>query len=149
MPTVKKEEIYEGGLAAEGWHLIRVSNCERKTSQKGDAMYSIALERPTGEFIGYDNIMLEGKGNGMGFQKLYALGGAEDLGDSVRYDDPDELVGRQAYVYIRHGEYQGKTKCEVDIQMGSCGYLPENKPPRDMASSGSAPADLDDDPIPF
>lgn len=155
MPTISKDRVNEaGGLATEGWHRAVVSDCQAKTSGKNEAYYNIAFESPDGQFLAYDVAMLEGRGNGIGIAKLMALGACEDLGDSYEYDMPMHVQGKEAWIYLRHEEYDGKTRCKVDINQGRCGYLPLSNPPAESLQAPPAYAQPDpaadpDDDIPF
>lgn len=165
MPFIPKSEINEsGGLAAEGWHLVRINRCDQKRSKDGELMYNWSMvDSKTREFIGYDVIMLEGKGNGIGIKKLLAIGLAEDHGDGYDYAEPSQCDGTEAWAYIYHDTYSGKKSCKVDISFGSMGYQHKSSPPiqgvpgtakpqeqRNAAPGYGGPATAEDDgDIPF
>lgn len=139
MPTMPKKNIHESG-GRTGWQMARVGNCEMKKSSKGDRYYNVALETPGGDFLCYDVLMLEGPGNGIGFAKLFALGAAEDLGDEVRFDTAEEIIGKRAWVYVGTETWQGKRRRKVDIAEGNAGYLAEHEtPPTDDPDDGYGP----------
>lgn len=153
MPSMPKDQIHEG-LPEPGWYLAEVTAATRKTSRAGDAMYNLELCTPGGDWLCYDNIMLEGKGNGIGFRRLFALGAARDQGDSVEYAEAHQLVGKRAYVYLKHGEWEGKKRAEVDVSQGRAGYLPPNEPPDEQPGAVDSREDADEfepeaDDIPF
>ena len=151
MPTIPKDQVNDAtGMVAEGWHKARVSDCQAKVAKSsGDAYYNLSLETLAGDFIAYDVAMLEGKGNGIGIAKLLALGAAKDEGDCYEYDSAGQLRGRRAWVYVTHEEYEGKTRCKVDIRQGKCGYLPEDQQPPDVAAGGDAGGPPDDGAPPY
>lgn len=157
MPTISKDQVSDvGGLAAEGWHRAVVKDCEAKTSSKSEGYYNLVFESPDGQFLCYDVAMLEGRGNGIGIAKLLALGACQDMGDSYEYDAAHQVRGKECYVFLRHEEYDGKTRCKVDIKEGKCGYLPLSDPPMEanvspavwVAEEIASTTDPDDD-IPF
>lgn len=144
MPSMPKDQIHEG-LPDPGWHLAEVKAATRKTSRAGDAMYNLELCTPAGDWICYDHIMLEGKGNGIGFRRLFALGAARDQGDSVEYAEAHQLVGKRVYVFIQHEEYNDKKVAKVGISQGRAGYLPESEPPDEQPGAADPWEDVDDD----
>lgn len=155
MPQISKDRVNDaGGLAPEGWHRAVASDCQAKTSRSQEAYYNLAFESPDGQFLAYDVAMLEGRGNGIGIAKLLALGACEDIGDAYEYDLPQDVVGKECWIYLEHEEYDGKKRCKVDISQGRCGYLPPSSSPAESLQAPAASvqpedaAGLEDD-IPF
>lgn len=136
----------EGDDLGEGIYPVEVDKAElRHAGSTGNKMVSIALVTgPNREYVCHDNIMIEGKGRGMGQKKLKAYGYAE--GEPVSLEG---FKGRRAFAAIHFREWQGKRRRNVDADAkGSmCGYWPADNPPPGFAalpSREAAPAATED-----
>lgn len=127
----------ENTLPRPGIHFARVDKCELKKSKNGDDMFVVDLvEGNFGGKLIRDWIMLEGKMWGAGKHALIALG----LGGQASIE-PMDLVGKTAYVCIKHEPYSfidkksGKEIERLDAKVDKqatdpwCGYLPPDKIP--------------------
>ena len=127
-----------------GVDLWRVIACEEKTSRSGDAMLNLKLarEEDQGDHV-YDVVMLEGKGRGIGIQKLRAF-----LPDGFKGElDPVSLIGARVWADMSIEEYQGKQSLKVDIGgLKHAGYQRADDPPD---GRDAPPKDEDYSEIPF
>lgn len=131
--------------AEPGFYLAEVRKCDEKTSSGGDPYFNVELHdsdvNAENGLLCWDNIMLAGKGRGLGQAKLKALGFSDKNADI----DPPALVGRRAWIKLYHEIRENKTRIRVDSHFTpefSCGYWPEASPPE-----GAKDAPVDD--IPF
>jgi len=109
-----------------GAYLVEVLDAqEKRSSSSGALMFSIRLGAVDFESrtLCFDNLMLEGKGRGMGTKKLQAFGiqeGAEEVLAS-------QLEGKRAYVFVVEDEYKGKKSLKPALKKGThCGYWLES-----------------------
>ena len=88
----------------------------------------------------FDIIMLQGKGIGIGLQKLMALGFSKEDSEIVAA----ELMGRRAFVALKQETYEGQKRLAVDISAkgSSVGYWTEDNPPQEMTPGESDVNDL-------
>lgn len=138
----------QGGLADEGQHRAYLQHVELGRSAKGEEKANLTWQRQDGGFLCYDTIMLEGRGLGMGLEKLQAIGVAHHDIEAGRWHvvDVEEWLGRSCLLTVKHGEWNGKPRCEVDINSKGCGYQP--LAPGDDETPPPDPSPTDDD-IPF
>ena len=156
-------DAVEGGeiqLTPEGRYEVEIIEAEAKRSKKvpHDPMLTIVVkvlgqsyeytDRETGQIeqrpvVVYDNLMMAGRGAGMGAAKSKAFGRELVKGTPVEEHD---YIGLRAMAYLKHETYQGKTRLKVDSYQGEyCGYDPVGTP--SPASTKAEDTDFDD--IPF
>ena len=143
----------EGGLP-EGVYLAEIASAESRQSQAGDAMVNIALsEVGSRRHICYDNLMMNGRGAGIGVKKALSLGIAERYKEEgekrVRVSPPEHWKGHRAVVTVIMGEYKGKKRLEVDFGADGFGYAPEDTWDPSRTPEAPPPDDPDDTDIPF
>lgn len=113
-----------------GTYYAEVSDCELKTSRKGDPYFNLRYVQVDGgnQTLCYDIIMLKGGGWGIGKSKLKGLG----FGSETSIEASD-LIGRRAYLALREDESPtGIARLAVDIAVGDCGMWREDDPPADF-----------------
>ena len=123
-----------------GRYLVEIEDASEKTSKAGDAYFNLRLKAVGfGKVLCFDVVMLAGKGRGIGYAKLKALGVTEKDEQLAAA----ELIGRRAYVEVESEEYDGKTRLSVSIgaEDSLCGYWDENDRPSKVIESeeGEAP----------
>ena len=155
MRQILDKDVNDGGLANEGWHLVEVRQSREKRSNNGDDYYSVELVgAPSGKHVAWDNIMLGGKGAGIGLRKLKVLDGAQRNATDTGWDihPPRRLVGTRAFVHVFHKafEWNGeqRTNCAVSIREGEAGYRAPDDPPEGFTADPPEGFTADDD-IPF
>ena len=109
-----------------GWYNVEVGQVDDKIAKTGVPMLTLGLVIIDGEHEGRevnyaDNIMLGGKGAGIGKKKLKAFG--IDISGGEEFD-PATLRGRRAQAYLHYEEYKGQDNLRVKLNAGSCGYSP-------------------------
>lgn len=148
---IDKKEADSGGLAAPGRYYAEVKDAKEKISKSsGVPMFEVYFKDvETGSGLCYDNIMLGGRGAGIGVKKLKCLDAVlEEEGKYVLPDDAAELIGRRCCITIKHEKYtdnngNAKTKAAIDFDVGeSFGYEPEGESKKVSTHPG-------DDEIPF
>ncbi len=149
---VKESEMNEGGMAAEGSYLAEVQHAEKRRSGAGDEMVNLAIvDAHTKKFLCYDNVMLEGKGAGIGAAKALSLGVAErteiDGEKVVSIEDVYSWKGARFVVTLTTGEWKGKKRMEADFGAEGFGYAPESAWAGIQEEQADAPEDDSD--IPF
>lgn len=113
-----------------GTYYAEVERCEEnKSANSGDPYFNIRFkEVPSGRFLCYDNIMLEGRGKDIGYAKLTQLGIDETVGELA----PLNLIGRRVYLALKHHKKGDEVRAAVNINKFRCGYMSEKDgaPPR-------------------
>lgn len=104
------------GDVPEGTYLAEVKSAKEKTANSGNAMIAIEFRGVEETFSVYDNIMLMGKGWGLGRAKLVGLGVGSDFSGDL---DLADLIGRRVYLHLAEEEYQGRKRLKVDITLGT------------------------------
>lgn len=106
---------------------IREATHTRGRNGSGDPRLNLKLVRVTNTSDHlYDVVMLDGKGWGIGKAKLQALLPAGFAGDL----DPLSLVGRRLWVETMIGEYEGKSRLQVNIKgLKHSGFQAEEEVP--------------------
>lgn len=125
-------------LAPPGVYLAEVDKVEMETSDSGNQMLIVQLrDAKSRAMICQDNIMLEGRGRGIGMAKLIQLGVAK----GTTSFEPLSLTGRRVRIAVHHEEWNGKPRASVDIGADGfkCGMLAV---PDDGAASASATTEL-------
>lgn len=113
---VSKADADGGVLVEPGTYRAEVKDVREKTSRGGDAMLSLYFKDvDSGEGLCWDNVMLSGRGVGIGVKKMRALDGVTEEGDEYVFIDSGELIGRRCMLDVIHEEYDGKTRCVVDF----------------------------------
>ncbi len=135
-------------LAKEGWHHVEVRESQEKQSSNGNDYYNLELVSVGSDHrVAYDNIMLTGKGAGIGLRKLKVLGGAQRNAEDTGWDihPPQRLIGTRAFVHVFHKGYEWngeqRTNCAVSVSEGDAGYRAPSDPPEGF--------DVEADDIPF
>lgn len=145
-----------------GVYLAEIKGCDVKHSQRtGDPYFNVSWHDAgsfnAGKFICFDIIMLAGKGRSIGIAKLKVLGFQEtldDAGEPVIDAEPDDLIGRRAWIKLDWNEYKTadgevhrnlKVKTEFEPRFAS-GYTHESTPPEGVDQFPTAPIDED---VPF
>ena len=106
--------------ASPGIYPVYVKKCIEKDSSGGDPMFVLTLtHQKTGAPICRHNVMLAGKGKGLGVAALKALGYDDGLKGNVY---PEDVEQRRAWVAIKHVVYKDKDQAGVDISRGKCGW---------------------------
>lgn len=128
-----------------GVDLWQIMTCTATVSGSGDQMLKLKFQRvsdPKAHL--YDNVMLEGRGWGIGRQKCGALLSPDFSGDL----DPLDLVGAQLWVETKVEEYQGKKRLAVDIKGLKHGGFQRRE---DVPKGKELPADtgVSDEDVPF
>lgn len=139
MPTAGKRTT---GKPA-GIYLVEIKDAKDEISKSaGDQMITLALhDVKTGDYLCHDRIMMGGKGENIGLDKLEVLGIGE--GDSF---ETGSLVGKRIWVSCEERDWNNEKQLQVDISAkgSQAGFWPEGKPPE-----GAKPAKPTDDDIPF
>lgn len=146
--TKPENSNYEPGV-----YLAEIRKCELKHSKKsGDPYLNVEwhdladpFETGGSTLIGWDILMMDGKGRGLSQAKLKVLGFDEGQGEIM----PEDLVGRRAWVTWEWQEFNGEKRLKVASTFRpefSCGYRHESQPPEN-ASTSTAP--IGDEDIPF
>jgi hypothetical protein len=117
-------EAAGNGCPPAGRYLVEITETkEKKSRRSGDGMVTIRTRIVEGDHAGYsifDNIMLTGRGAGIGASKARAFGVRVKKGQPVNARD---FIGRRAYCLAAPEEYRGKTHLQPDIDQGEdCGY---------------------------
>lgn len=149
VPEILDTEINgDGHLPEEGWYAVEVQACTQKRSRRGADYYNLKLVDPeTQRFLAYDVCVLQGKGNGIGLQRLRTLGVAQrnEAGTGWKIDPPQRVEGLRAYAYLVHEQYdldgEQRTRCKVSIRHGACGYCTKDHAPEDVLNAPRAPSD--------
>lgn len=140
------------GAHPEGVYLMEVVETETTESRDGHGMVKLKLRAVGVRGLEIkDNIMLGGRGWGIGRAKLTALGVPEGFSGQL---DPSELRDRRVFVFLanedwtpKQGPHAGKTftNLKPDPSQGThSGYQPESNPPAGV----TVPAeDVDDAPF--
>ena len=135
----RSEEVDGFEMPPEGPYMIEVAEADERTARRSGAPYiNVRLKIIEGDWEGkasiWDNLMMGGKGVGIGIRKAAGLG--LEL-EGVAQVDADDFIGRRAVCHIVHGEYDGKKNLKVDIEQGDyAGYdrigdaLPKGGPKR-------------------
>lgn len=128
VPQPISEGVYNARIKAADEN---VSKPKEDGSGGGDAYFRIHLETLDSQYICSDIIMLQGRGAGMGRQKLKGFGIEVQKGDSLI---ADQLIGLQAQVNVGTKKYKGETYPCVDHDCDAphCGYWPFNSVSGDM-----------------
>lgn len=122
-----------------GVYLAEVAKCEVRHSKKpGNAPYlnvewHDASALGSGGIICWDVIMMAGNGRGLGQAKLRALG----FDEQCQLIEPDDLVGRRAWIRVALQKYGDKENLKVLSEFEpefSAGYWPESAPPDGVSS---------------
>ena len=124
-----------------GIYHVEVESAEERTSASGNGYFSVRLkDMESNKTVCFDIIMLQGKGIGIGLQKLMALGFSKEDSEIVAA----ELMGRRAFVALKQETYEGQKRLAVDISAkgSSVGYWTEDNPPQEMTPGESDVNDL-------
>lgn len=136
-------EAWEAGsILPPGRHLVKVVEASEGKSASGHPQLELKLEATDGEYAGgtiRDWITFSAKAAGRVKQVLLALGWAE-LDGKVSVN-PDDVVGRKAWIVVRTEPYDGKDRSKVMAYEAADGA--ESTP---SASNG---AKADDEDLPF
>ena len=122
--TYDDSEAVDNGCPPAGKYLVEIKDAEKKdASRSGDGMVTIRAKIVGGDHAGYsifDNLMMTGRGAGIGASKAKAFGVTLKKGRTV---DTDDFIGRRAYCFAAPELYRGKTHLRPDIKQGEdCGY---------------------------
>jgi len=117
------EEAASNECPPNGKYLVEIIEAERGSSKGGDGMLTIKMKIVEGGFQGthiYDNLMMTGRGAGIGSAKAKAFGITLKSGEEVK---EAEFVGRRAHLFGRQEKYKGFVNLKSDIEQGDyCGY---------------------------
>jgi len=144
---INNEDVPETGMPEEGKHVDAViADATLKRSHAGDQMVNVCIAKDgSKEILVYDNIMLGGKGLGIGLAKLQAIGLAVRDDDGWDVEDVEAWAGQRCFtVHIKHGEFNGRKRAEVDFDAPNFGY--EKQEP---GNDDERTAPDEDDDIPF
>lgn len=127
-----------------GIYPILIRSCKEKHAKSsGEPMFSIEIENEqTHEKLCYANIMLGGKGFGMGKAALKAL-----LGDFKGDLHASHLVGKRAWAALKLDEYQGKVRLQIDGRQGRAGYYPWDSQHEDVIKARELYEERDKEPF--
>ncbi|MFO1054274.1 MAG: hypothetical protein U1F36_18805 [Planctomycetota bacterium] len=143
-----KDNLSDYVTVPAGTYLCRVTEVVPGTTRNGHARWGIKLVVAEGEYVGrqaaWDGLVFSEKGTARVRRVLAALGLAG--AGRVRVE-PDDLVGRHAFVTVKPEEFRDPVTQHVvrRNQVPYDGYLPCESPPVTTPVDTTPPADDDDE----
>lgn len=147
----------DGPVMRAGCYLAEVVTAEEKRAKtSGNPMISlrwVAVDHGR-QHLAWDNLLLGGKGKGIGLRRLEALG----VERGTKNIDVNKLVGRQCYIHLVEEEYQGKKKLAVALDRGThMGYsaqkpdvgVIEQETPSNVGDDFFSPSEDEGGDVPF
>jgi hypothetical protein len=132
-----------------GVDLWEVYDAKEKRSSSQTLMFAMQYQRvgDRSDFL-WDNIMLEGRGWGIGKKRLAALGIAPDHKGEI---PAAQLMERRVYVATHVTSYNGSDRLSVNADaLTHAGYQPESDPPSGAVGTPRDPGSVSDvDGTPF
>lgn len=125
-----------------GTYLCKITEVQTGSTRAGDDRWGLRLTVAEGEFIGrqaaWDSLVFSPRGLARVRQVFTALRLPTQGHTDV---DPEDLMGRQAFVEVRHGEYRSPETGQV-VRRNEVPYSAYTPAPEGM-STGSLPNEED------